>query len=92
MNVLIKFLISTSSNLTVPNFISYAPILNETFVAASVMDKLPTNLTKGPYHHTSTLLSGMMLKGFAIYINPDPTIQWVAIGRIIFCPAVTEGL
>ena len=31
---------------------------------------------------------------FVITITPDPTLQWVAIGRIIFCPGVndSEGL
>ena len=96
MKVLITFLTSTSSNISVPMYISYTPFLIETIALPTVTDNLPTNLSEGPYQHTFTLLPDLdiMFNGVVITITPDPTLQWVAIGRIIFCPGVndSEGL
>ena len=93
MNVLITFLMSTSSNISVPMYISYTVFLTETIVLSLVRDDLPTNLSEGPFQHTFTLLPDhdVMFNGVAITITPDPTLQWVAIGKIIFCPAVTDS-
>ena len=95
MNILVTFLISTSSNVSAPSLIQYAPFVAEgeavSFVAPTSRYSPPTNLPEGPYQHNFTL-SRDMFTGVNIIITPDPTSQWVAINRIIFCAAATEGL
>ena len=100
MNILVTFLISTSSNVSAPSSIQYRPFRSRsellfTYVApASKADSPPTNLPEGPYQHiyTLTVSSDMMFNGVVITMTPNTTFQRVAINRIIFCAAATEGL
>ena len=55
-------------------------------------DSPPTDLPEGPYQYNFTLSRDMMFSGVVITITPNTTFQWVAINRIIFCAAATEGL
>ena len=84
-------LISTTSNISTPASIRYVP-RSQTFLQGPVID-VPDNLPEGSYQHNYTLSSDMMFDGVLITLNPNTTFQWVAINRIIFCPAVatTEG-
>ena len=95
MNILVTFLISTSSNVSAPMLVEYAPFVprgqSVTFVAPTSRDHLPTNLSEGPYQHNFTFSPGAMFTGVVITIH-STTFQWVAINRIIFCAAATEGL
>ena len=92
LNILVTLLISTSSNISTPASIRYVPILSQTFLQGPVID-VPDNLPEGSYQHNYTLSSDMMFDGVLITVHPNTTFQWVAINRIIFCPAVatTEG-
>ena len=96
MNILVTFLISTSSNVSAPSSIWYVPFLDQgenfTFVEPTSRDSPPTNLPEGPYQHNFTLSSNTTFNGVAITITPNTTFRWVAINRIIFCAAATEGL
>ena len=89
------FLISTSSNVSAPSSVLYAPFVDQgenfTFVEPSIYSP-PTNLPEGPYQHNFTLSRNTTFNGVVINIIPNPTFQWVAINRIIFCAAATEGL
>ena len=93
------FLISTSSNVSAPSSVRYAPFVIQsgsegivTFVGPTSEDSPPTDLPEGPYQHNFTLSRDMMFSGLVITITPNTTFQWVAINRIIFCAAATEGL
>ena len=96
MNILVTFLISTSSNVSAPSLIQYAPFVSQgdspIFVASTSEDSPPNDLPEGPYQHNFTLSSNMTFNGVIIVITPNTTFQWVAINRIIFCAAATEGL
>ena len=98
MNILVTFLISTSSNVSAPSLIQYRPFQSQSksirLVAPESKDSPPTNLPEGPYQHiyTLTVSSDMMFNGVDIIITPNTTFQRVAINRIIFCAAATEGL
>ena len=89
MNILVTFLISTSSDISTPASIRYVLILNQTFLQVPVIN-IPDNLPEGSYQHNYTLTSDVMFDGVLITVNRNITFQWVAINRIIFCPAV-EG-
>ena len=94
MNVVITFLVSTSSNVSVPTSLQYFAFnLNGSFLQSD-QNNMPTNLPEGPYHYDFTLSSDdhEMFNGVVIDIFPNATFQWVAIGRIIFCTAANEGL
>ena len=91
MNILVTFLISTSSNASALSVLLYAPFQNPISLPAS-RDYPPANLPEGPYQHSLTVLSHKMFNGVSIVITPSNTSQWVAINRIIFCSATTEGL
>ena len=96
MNILVTFLISTSSNVSAPSLIQYSPFVDQdenfSFVSPTSEDSPPTNLPEGHYQYNFTLSSDMMLNGVIITITPSNTSQWVALNRIIFCAAATEGL
>ena len=93
MNILVTFLISTSSNVSAPSSIWYTPLVTQNeFVGLISRDSPPTNLPEGPYQHNFTLSRNMTFNGVIIVITPNTTFQWVAINRIIFCAAATEGL
>ena len=96
MNILVTFLISTLSNVSAPSLIQYTPFVFEgesvTSVGSTSRDSPPTNLPEGPYQHNFTLSRDKMFSGVVIAITPKTTFQWVAINRIIFCAAATEGL
>ena len=85
------FLVSTASNVSVPTEIVYAGYLSSQFVS-QVSDYPPANLPEGPYQHNYTLSPGGEFNQVIFNIYPNTTFQWVAINRIIFCPAATEGL
>ena len=96
MNILVTFLISTSSNVSAPSSIQYEPFQSESkivrFVQPTSRANLSTDLPEGPYQHNFTFSRDIMFNGVAITITPNTTFQWVAINRIIFCAAATEGL
>ena len=92
MNILMTFLISTSSNVSAPSSIQCEG--EESYST----DYPPANLPEGPYQHSCTLSFQQhenlneMENEVLIIIIPNTTFQWVAINRIIFCAAATEGL
>ena len=90
MNILVTFLIFTSSNVSAPMSLEYAAT-SEPQVPADPEIHLPTNLPDGPYKHNYTLSSDMMFNGTVITVNRNTAFQWVAINRIILCPVTTEG-
>ena len=101
VNILMTFLVSTSSNVSAPSILQYAPSQSSDPFASATTDNLATNLPEGPYQHNRTLSSDMlsffssnstMFNAVVIWITPDFSSQWVAINRIIFCAAATEGL
>ena len=93
MNILVTFLISASGDVSAPSSIQYAAFQNRTAVSsATSTDYPPTNLPEGPYQHNLIVSSNMMFNGIVITITPNTTFHWVAINRIIFCAAATEGL
>ena len=93
MNILVTFLISASGDVSVPSLIRYAPFQSQMAVSSTTSrDYPPTNLPEGPYQHNLTLSYDMKFNGVVITIPSNTTSQWVAINRIIFCAAVTEGL
>ena len=95
MNILVTFLISTSSNVSAPSLLQYGPFQNQGgFTSSTIQDNPPPNLPEGPYQHNITVLRspGVTFDGMIITITPNTTFQWVAINRIIFCAAATEGL
>ena len=96
MNILVTFLISTSSNVSAPSLLQYAPFVAQgdspVFVAPTSRDNPPNDLPEGPYQHNFRLSLDVMFTGVIITITPNTTFQWVAINRIIFCAAATEGL
>ena len=91
IKVSVIFLVSTASSVSVPTEIVYAGFLSSQFVS-QVSDYPPANLPEGPYQYNYTLSPGGELNQVIIDIYPNTTFQWVAINRIIFCPATTEGL
>ena len=93
MNILVTFLISTSSNISAPVSLQYAAFGQNRMIATDPIIPLPINLPEGPYQHNYTLSSDVMFNGVVITVTPNTTFQWVAINRIIFCPtaATTEG-
>ena len=93
MNILVTFLISTSSNVSAPASLQYAAVDQNRMITADPIIPLPINLPEGPYQHNYTLSSDVMFDGVIITVTPNTTFQWVAINRIIFCPvaATTEG-
>ena len=99
MNILVTFLISTSSNVSAPSLLQYSPFQSQSqnlrfIVPRTSEDSPPTNVPEGPYQHNFIIssLCDMMFNGVVISITPSNTSQWVAINRIIFCAAATEGL
>ena len=92
MNILVTFLISASGDVSAPSSIQYALFQNQTAVSLTSTDYPSTNLPEGPYQHSLTVSSDNMFNGMVITITPNTTFQWVAINRIIFCAAATEGL
>ena len=91
MNILVTFLISTSSNVSAPSIIRYSAVQNQ--ITFSPFKDYPlTNLPEGPYQHNLMVSSDMMFNRVGIIITPNTTSHWVAINRIIFCAAATEGL
>ena len=92
MNILVTFLISTSSSVSAPSLLRYVPFQSQASVSSTSTDSLPTNLPEGRYQHNFTVSSDMMFNGVVIAMTPNTTFQWVAINRIIFCAAATEGL
>ena len=99
MNILVTFLISTSSNVSAPSLIQYTPFQSRSengnlrfLVPRTSEDSPPANLPEGPYQHNFIVSRDMMFNGVVINLTPSNTSQWVAINRIIFCAAATEGL
>ena len=95
MNILVTFLISTSSNVSTPSSVQYGPFQNRGgFTSSTTKDHPPPNLPEGPYQHKITISRspGVIFDGMIIYVTLNATFQWVAINRIIFCAAATEGL
>ena len=96
MNILVTFLISTSSNVSAPSLLQYAPFVAQgeyaTPVGPTSRDSPPTDLPEGPYQHNFTLSRNTTFHGVLIIITPNTTFQWVAINGIIFCAAATKGL
>ena len=92
MNVLVTFLISTSSNASVPTVLQYLTSRDGINVSTLNQDNLPTNLPEGPYQRNFTLSPGMMFNQIFITISPNTAFEWVAIGRIVFCAATIEGI
>ena len=93
MNILVTFLISTSSNVSAPASLQYAAVGQNGGMPANPIIPLPINLPEGSYQHNYTLSSDVMFDAVVITVTPNTTFQWVAINRIIFCPAAatTEG-
>jgi len=96
-NVLVTFLISTSSNVSVPSSLQFEVSSQTTgLTVSSRPGDPPTNLPEGPYQHNFTVLPNvpaMMFDKVKIIITRNVAFQWVAISRIIFCGATTnEGL
>ena len=92
INVLVIFLISNSNNVSVPASLQYTLLNQNGLILQSGQDYLSTNLPEGPYQHNFTLSSDVMFNGVLISIFPNTSFQWVAIGRIIFCAAVIQGM
>ena len=95
MNILVTFLISTSSNVSTPSSLQYGPFQNRGgYTSSTTKDHPPPNLPEGPYQHKITISRspGIIFDGMIISIIPNATFQRVAINRIIFCAAATEGL
>ena len=96
LKVLVTFLMSTSSNISAPTSIQHLITLDERLIVSLPANQvdLPTNLPDDePYQHNFTLSSGgYTFNGVVISITPNPTFQWVAIGRIIFCTQISKGL
>ena len=93
MNILVTFLVSTSSNVSAPMSLQYATFDNSQNydLPADPVIHLPTNLPEGPYQHSYSLSSSVMFNEIVITITRNTTFQWVAINRIILCPVTTEG-
>ena len=91
MNILVTFLISTSSNVSVPISVQYAAFDDGQNLPADPEISLPANLPDGSYQDNYTLSPGMMFDQLVITITPNTTFRWVAINRIILCPVATEG-
>ena len=93
MNILVTFLISTSSNVSAPASLQYAAFGQNGMIPGDPVIPLPINLSEGSYQHNYTLSSDVMFDAVVITVTPNTTFQWVAINRIIFCPAAatTEG-
>ena len=87
MNVLVTFLIN---NVSAPASLRYTALLNNQTQFSSPVINVPDNLPEGSSQHNYTLTSDVMFNGVIIIVTPNTTFQWVAINRIIFCPAV-EG-
>lgn len=88
-------LMSTPSNVSVPAALQYSLTVDERLIVslASNQVNLPTDLPEGPCLHNFTLSSGgYMFNGVIITVTSNAAFQWVAIGRIIFCATVIEGL
>ena len=77
MNILVTFLISTSSNISTPVSVRYIPIFNQTFLQGPVIS-VPDNLPEGSYQHNYTLTSDVMFDGVLIIILPSS--GWLLIG------------
>ena len=91
MNILVTFLISTSSNVSAPMSLQFGAFVNGQQLPVGSMILLPTNLPEGPYQPSYTLSTGVMFNGIVISITRNTTFQWVAMNRIILCPVTTEG-
>ena len=91
IKVSVVFLVSTASNVSVPTEILYSGYLSGRLVS-QVSDYPPANLPERPYQYNYTLSPGGEFNQVVITIYPNTTFQWVAINRIIFCPATIEGL
>ena len=98
MNVLITFLISSSSNTSVPLSVWYITSndnngsSNDDITSSVVQYSLPTNLPEGSYQHNFTLSPDMIFNKILIIILFNPTFEWVAISRMIFCAATIKGM
>ena len=91
VNILVTFLISTSSNVSVPMSLQYAAFDDGQDLPAEPVIHLPNNLSDGSYQHNYTLSPDMMFNNLVITIPSNTTLPWVAINRIILCPVTTEG-
>ena len=92
INVSVIFLISTASNVSVPTELQYSVFLDGIFVSTVRDDNPPASLPEGPYQYNYTLSPGGEFNQVVITIYRNTTFQWIAINRIIFCAASTEGL
>ena len=91
MNILVTFLISTSSNVSAPMSLQYTAFDNGPGSPADPIIHLPTNLPEGPCQHNYTLSRDEMFNEIVIIITRNTTFQWLAINRIILCPVTIEG-
>ena len=91
INMLVTFLISTSSNVSAPMSLQYGAFDDGQMLPADQIIHLPTNLPEGPYQHSYTLSPAVMFNEIVITISRNTTFQWVAINRIILCPVTTDG-
>ena len=96
MNILMMFLISTSSNVSAPSRLQCeAPVGAGSSFTNFIS---PANLPDGPYQRSCSVSfqrdNAIYTMGIfmVIAITPNSASQWVAINRIIFCAAATEGL
>ena len=97
MNILVIFLISASSNVSVPTLLQYTAFQNhggfiELLPPSQDSPPIDHDLSEGPYQYNFTLSPDVMFNGMIMSITSNTTSQWVAINRIIFCAAATEGL
>ena len=92
MNILVTFLISATSNVSAPSVLEYTPFQSQGSLLSTSSDKPPIDIPEGTYQQNHTVSSHVMFNGVNINITPNTTFQWVAINRIIFCAAATEGL
>lgn len=93
MNVIVIYLMSSSSNASVPTLLQYLTSrdgMDESFRFSQ--DNLPTNLPEGPYRRNFTLSPGTLFNDILITIFHNNPFEWVAISRIIFCAATSEGI
>lgn len=91
MNVIVIYLMSSSSNASVPTLLQYLTSrdgMDESFRFSQ--DNLPTNLPEGPYRRNFTLSPGTLFNDILITIFHNNPFEWVAISRIIFCAATSE--
>ena len=94
VNILVTFLISTSSNVSVLMSLQYAAFDDgQKLPPDPPAIHPPANLPDGSYRHNYklTMSPGVMFDHLVIAITCNTTFQWMAINRIILCPVTTEG-